>query len=362
MPVNAVCLLCGAGQEAASGQGTCSDCPGGKYATANDVACRLCEAGKYSAGGAAQCDECPGGKNLDTGPWPPPRPIATTARRERFPIRIRPTPRPEPASGVIPDVTHTKAAKFVAHRVRQAPELWGTCLVAKTVRQESMLNLRRGVRRTRCAWIVQRESIPRQCGLPMRARVCPAPLRTFFSLIISCDFLLGSDANTDCMSCNTMIGEYVDFDAEICRRCSWPFGLYTAAENGRVVCGPCPLGELPQMTNCVEPVDGVLETQVLQACNTRHCRQTPGFLQVWHFTISQASDVVYHRLDYTLPALFQRASHPVDLGRNQPPGLAPGRFLKTRAPAACWTRPCTISISSRASLAFTARTTPTFGC
>ena len=64
------------------------------------------------------------------------------------------------------------------------------------------------------------------------------------------------------------------------------------------------------MTNCVEPVDGVLETQVLQACNTRHCRQTPGFLQVWHFTISQASDVVYHRLDYTLPALFQRASHP----------------------------------------------------
>ena len=125
-----------------------------------------------------------------------------------------------------------------------------------------------------------------------------------------------------------MIGEYVDFDAEICRRCSWPFGLYTAAENGRVVCGPCPLGELPQMTNCVEPVDGVLETQVLQACNTRHCRQTPGFLQVWHFTISQASDVVYHRLDYTLPALFQRASHPVDLGRNQPPGLAPGTVFE----------------------------------
>ena len=123
VPVNAVCLLCGAGQEAASGQGTCSDCPGGKYATANDVACRPCEAGKYSAGGAAQCDECPGGKISTPGQ-------ATAAAdcndcaAGTFSDTDPADPRPEPASGVILDVTHTKAAKFVAHRVRQAPELW----------------------------------------------------------------------------------------------------------------------------------------------------------------------------------------------------------------------------------------------
>ena len=328
VPVNAVCSLCGAGQEAASGQGTCSDCPGGKYATANDVACLPCEAGKYSAGGAAQCDECPKGKISTPGQ-------ATAAADCN-----------DCAAGTFSDTDPVDPAARACircdagHHSYQGSELCGAPCPPGTGAVGDLLGCQ-DCPAGKYAKLAAESALHTLCVDCAAGKYSTAVRATDESTCLLCTttdiFQLngivqfsppGSDANTDCMSCNTMIGEYVDFDAQICRLCSWPFGLYTAAENGRVVCGPCPLGELPQMTNCVEPVDGVLETQVLQACNTRYCRQTPGFLQVWHFTISQASDVVYHRLDYTLPALFQRASHPVDLGRNQPPGLAPGTVFE----------------------------------